>query len=429
LWVGVSMRWCVNHNKVLFLLLILMLTTLSTSLYATLNPEEANHKKLAKALPNIELSVEELRLFVEVMQRIKGAYVDPIDDKVLMNNAINGMVEGLDRHSIFLTHKNLQQLRESTSGKFAGIGVEVDIKKNAIHVIRSLHNTPASRAGILPGDKIISLNDSLVATLSDEEVAGYMRGKPGSILSLAIKREGREKPIKMRIARAIISMSSVEHRFLDEEIGYINVNQFQKNTALELEDSIFSLQVTKPLSGLILDLRGNPGGVLQAAVDVADLFISHGIIVSTRGRLIGSDLNFSASKQDMIEGLPLVVLIDGHSASASEIVAGALQDHKRAIIVGTKSYGKGSVQSILPLFSGFKPVGLKLTTARYYTPSGRSIQSTGITPDINVPASQASSSGKVKEDAQLLKALAVLKSLQSTHASIKLDNLRKATKK
>lgn len=404
------MKWCVARYKSLLLLCVFSLGLLPIPLIAQSFFPSDSHVEAGEALPEVELSLDELRLFVEVMQRIKGAYVDPVDDGVLMKNAIKGMVDGLDPHSTYLSPQHLQALRESTLGKFAGIGVEVDVKEDAIHVIRPLPDTPASRAGILSGDKITHLEGVPIKQLSSRAVSEKMRGVPGTKVPLRLIRKGRSSPLRMTVVREIIHVRSVEHRHLEQGYGYIKINQFQRNTGQELEQSIIALNEKKSLKGLILDLRDNPGGVLQAAVDVADVFIKQGVIVSTQGRLVGSDLKFNANKKDLTKGLPLAVLINGHSASASEIVAGALQDHNRAVIVGRRSYGKGSVQSILPLFSSYEPAGLKLTTARYYTPDGRSIQSKGIVPDVRVVA-EKKQKGQSFNDLQLIKALGVVKSL------------------
>ena len=406
------MKWCVARYRIFFFWCAFSIGISPTYVNAQPLSPHLNHAESRETLPEIELSLEDLRLFVEVMQRIKGAYVDPVDDGALMRNAIKGMVEGLDSHSAYLAPKHMQQLREITLGKFAGIGVKVEIRKTFIEIIKPLPSSPASRVGIFPGDKITHLNGVPIKDLSPSSITENMRGSPGSKVALVLMRAGNKLPLHKTVTREIIHVRSVEHKYLEQGYGYIKINQFQRNTGNELVQSIAALEKKEVLQGLILDLRDNPGGVLQAAVDVADVFIRYGVIVSTKGRLVGSDLKFNANRVDLIQGLPLVVLINENSASASEIVAGALQDHHRAVIVGSQSYGKGSVQSILPLSSGYEPAGLKLTTARYYTPDGRSIQSKGIVPDIKVVVERQCKEAPCS-DAQLLKAIGVVKSIDA----------------
>ena len=334
----------------------------------------------------IPLSRDDLYLFLKVIQQIKSAYVDQIDDKTLVQNAIQGMVQGLDSHSSWLPPAHFARLKESVKGEFAGIGAEVRIEKGAIHVIQLLPGSPASRAGILPGDEIISMNNIAVKILSEKEISGYMRGKPGSILSLTIIRKEDDEPLIFNIKREIIKLISVTSQRLGKngEYGYLHVSHFQKNTRDEMIENILKLNKPDELKGLILDLRDNPGGVLQAAIDVADIFIDSGIIVSTRGRLLNSNVKFIANNNDITNGLPIVVLINESSASSAEIVAGALQDNDRAVIIGKRSYGKGSIQSIIPVTGIQQHSAIKLTTAKYYTPDGISINTRGIIPDIEV---------------------------------------------
>jgi len=327
------------------------------------------------------LPVEELRTFSDVFGRIKNDYVVDVDDKELIENAIRGMLSGLDPHSAYLDAEQFTELQVGTTGQFGGLGIEVGMEDGFVKVIAPIDDTPAQRAGVQAGDLVIRLDDTPVKGMTLNDAVKIMRGKPGSTIVLTIVREGLDKPIKISITRDIIKVKSVRARMLDPGYGYLRISQFQSKTADYMVDAIEDLKKENKgeLKGLILDLRNNPGGVLNGAVAVSDAFLTKGMIVYTEGRIADSRLRFNATPDDIIDGAPLVVLVNQGSASASEIVAGALQDHKRAIIIGAKTFGKGSVQTILPLSSDS---ALKLTTARYYTPSGRSIQAEGITPDI-----------------------------------------------
>ncbi|MBU1332782.1 MAG: S41 family peptidase [Gammaproteobacteria bacterium] len=328
------------------------------------------------------LPLDELRTFAEVMDRIKSAYVEPVSDKTLLENAIKGMLSNLDPHSAYLEPEAFLELQESTSGEFGGLGIEVGTEDGFIKVISPIDDTPASAAGIQPGDLIVKIDDQPTKGLSMMEAVEKMRGKAGSPIVLTLVREGG-KPFDVELKRAVIKVKSVKSQMLDEGYGYVRITQFQVNTGEEVGKALDKLRKDngKKLSGLVLDLRNNPGGVLQAAVEVTDHFLKSGLIVYTEGRIANSELRFNADPADASEGVPLVVLINGGSASASEIVAGALQDHKRGVLMGTDSFGKGSVQTVLPLNNDR---ALKLTTALYFTPNGRSIQAQGIVPDIEV---------------------------------------------
>ncbi len=321
----------------------------------------------------------ELRTFTEVFSRIESDYVEPVSDKKLLENAIRGMLSGLDPHSAYLNPEEYKELRIGTTGQFGGLGIEVGMENGFIKVIAPIDDTPAQRAGIKAGDLIIRLDDKPVKGMTLQEAVKIMRGKPGTAITLTIVREGEDKPLKITITRAIIKIKSVKSRILEPGYGYVRITSFQSRTGEQLHKAIADLKKEGALKGLILDLRNNPGGVLNAAVAVSDAFLDQGKIVYTDGRIEEAKMEFKATPGDVIEGVPMVVLINAGSASASEIVAGALQDHRRAIIMGQKSFGKGSVQTILPLSNGG---AIKLTTARYYTPSGRSIQAEGIVPDI-----------------------------------------------
>ncbi|MEG4316954.1 S41 family peptidase [Pseudomonas sp. FIP_A4] len=329
------------------------------------------------------LPLEELRTFAEVLDRIKAAYVEPVDDKTLLENAIKGMLSNLDPHSAYLEPEAFAELQESTSGEFGGLGIEVGQEDGLIKVVSPIDDTPASRAGIEAGDLIVKIDGKPTKGLSMMDAVAQMRGKPGSSITLTLVREAG-RPFDVKLTRAVIKVQSVKSQLLEPGYGYLRITQFQINTGEEVGKALARLKKAndgKKLSGLVLDLRNNPGGVLQAAVEVSDHFLTKGLIVYTKGRIANSELRFNADPADASEHVPLVVLINGGSASASEIVAGALQDHKRGVVMGTDSFGKGSVQTVLPLNNDR---ALKLTTALYFTPNGRSIQAQGIVPDIEV---------------------------------------------
>ncbi len=337
----------------------------------------------ATASGKAPLPLDDLRTFAEVMDRIKAAYVEPVSDKTLLENAIKGMLSNLDPHSAYLEPKAFAELQESTSGEFGGLGIEVGSEDGFIKVVSPIDDTPAARAGIQPGDLIVQIDGKPTKGQSMTEAVDSMRGKAGSAITLTIVRDGG-RPFDVELKRAIIKVKSVKSQVLEPGYAYLRITQFQVNTGEEVVKALNQLRKDngdKKLAGLVLDLRNNPGGVLQSAVEVADHFLTKGLIVYTKGRIANSELRFSADPADPSDKVPLVVLINGGSASAAEIVAGALQDQKRGILMGTDSFGKGSVQTVLPLNNDR---ALKLTTALYYTPNGRSIQAQGIVPDIEV---------------------------------------------
>lgn len=345
---------------------------------------------------------EDLRTFTEIFGRIKKDYVEPVSDKKLLEDAVKGMLTGLDPHSAYLDPEEYQELKEGTSGQFGGLGIEVTMENGFIKVVSPIDDTPAQKAGIKAGDLIIKLDDKPVKGMTLTEAVKQMRGKPGSKILLFVVREGVERPIKISITRDIIKVKSVKSRILEKDYAYLRISSFQSGTGDALKEALASLKKEnkEPLKGLVLDLRNNPGGVLNAAVEVSDAFMKSGLIVYTEGRIANSQMRFSAAPDDLIDGAPIVVLINAGSASASEIVAGALQDSKRALIMGEKSFGKGSVQTILPTNTGS---AVKLTTARYFTPSGRSIQAKGIEPDVALANVKLESLDKDKGDFKPIK--------------------------
>ena len=320
-----------------------------------------------------------LNLFGEAFEKIKNNYVEDVSSKDLIESAIEGMLGSLDPHSTFLNNQELNELKVQTKGEFGGLGIEVTLENGFVKVISPIDDTPASEAGIKAGDMITHLDDEPVLGMTLSEAVSIMRGKVGSKIKLTVSREDNQT-LQIEIVRAIIQLKAVKAK-IENNIGYIRVSSFNQKVDTQIIKAIKDFKKKEKVIGYILDLRNNPGGLLDQAVSVTDIFLKQGEIVSTRGRFDREGSRYNAIKRDLTEGLPLVVLINQGSASASEIVAGALQDHKRAIIMGTKSFGKGSVQTIIP--SG-EDVALKLTTAKYYTPLGRSIQKTGIDPDILV---------------------------------------------
>ena len=330
-----------------------------------------------------DIPLEDLRAFSEIFGRIKNNYVEPVDDKELLQNAIRGMLSGLDPHSTYLDLEDFKQLREGTSGEFGGLGIEVTMEDGFVRVVSPIDDTPAAKAGLQAGDLIIRLGETPVKGMVLRDAVDIMRGKPGTDLELTIIREGADKPLNVSLTRAVIKVRSVRSRTLEPGYGYVRISTFQQRTGESLNEAIETLKKDNDgtLNGLVLDLRNNPGGLLNAAVEVSDSFITKGMIVYTDGRIPDSKQEFSAKPRDILKGAPLVVLVNGGSASASEIVAGALQDHHRAVILGTKTFGKGSVQTVMPLTDS---TAVKMTTARYFTPSGRSIQAEGIVPDITI---------------------------------------------
>ncbi len=369
--------------KTLQIIKILVLTYLSFILVLpTQAQSESEQIQTQDNDENLPLPLDEVRIFTEVLNRIRNAYVKPIDDKTLLENAVRGMLGGIDPHSSYLVNEEFDNLQEMTTGEFGGLGVQVGVRNGFITIISPIDGSPADIAGVKAGDIVIKIDDKPTSDITIDETTDLMRGPPGTAIILTILREGVDEAIEITVTRDIITSSSVSSRTLEPGFGYIRISQFVTGTGREFNTALenFHLSDTE-LQGLILDLRNNPGGVLQAAVDVVDAFISEGLIVYTEGRETNSYSRFDATPANPSRGVPIIILINQGSASASEVVAGALQDHNRALVMGTKSFGKGSVQTVLPLANDR---AIKLTTALYYTPNGRSIQAVGITPNIIV---------------------------------------------
>lgn len=322
-----------------------------------------------------------IEIFTEVLRQVEENYVEPQETKKLIEGAIKGMMQSLDPHSTYMTKEEHDDLRVETQGSFTGVGMQITVRDNVLTVIAPIEDTPAFKAGIKAGDKIIKIDEKTTLDMTSTEAVKLIRGEKGSSVKLTISREGVDKPLIFNIVRDVIPLQSVRSYRLEHEIGYVRITNFQGNTTEELLEALDKLESEKPVKGLVIDLRDNPGGLLTQAIGVSDVFLDSGVIVSTKGRISEQDMVESAVKDETDRAYPIVVIVSGGSASASEIVAGALQDNKRALILGTRTFGKGSVQTILPLSDGS---GLRLTTARYYTPSGRSIQVSGIEPDIEL---------------------------------------------
>lgn len=326
-------------------------------------------------------SYRSLELLTEVLRQIEKNYVEPQDDQKLVLGAIKGMVQSLDPHSSFLSKDEHQDLLSETKGSFSGIGIEITVRDNVLTVVSPIEGSPANKAGIQAGDKIIKIDGKVAADMTLPEAVKSIRGEKGTKVTLTVMREGVEKPLEFTVIRDVIPIRSVRSTVLTPKIAYVRISNFQSKTTNDLSAELEKLENGRKLEGLVMDLRNNPGGLLSQAIDVSDLFLDSGVIVSTKGRESSQDMKASAHKKKTDRTYPIIVLVNGGSASAAEIVAGALQDNKRALILGTKTFGKGSVQTIIPLSDGS---GLRLTTAIYYTPSGRSIQANGIVPDVEV---------------------------------------------
>lgn len=364
------------RTSVSFIVIIFQVMGLSP-----VSAEQPPQDQTAPISAPVKLPLDEIRTFTEVFQKIKTDYVEEVDDKTLLENAIRGMLAGLDPHSSYLDTDAYEGLQEGTTGEFGGLGIEVGMENGFVKVISPIDDTPAQRAGIMAGDLIVKMDDTPIKGMTIEEAIKKMRGKAGTDIKLTIVREGSEGPFDVVVTRDIITVKSVKSSTLEPGYGYIRISSFQSHTGEDMDRALDKLKKENEnkLRGVVLDLRNNPGGLLGAAVSVSDSFLNNGLIVYTQGRVDDSEMRFNAKPSDSLNGAPLVVLVNGGSASASEIVAGALQDHRRAVIMGSPTFGKGSVQTVLPMKN---ETAVKLTTARYYTPSGRSIQAEGIQPDV-----------------------------------------------
>ena len=356
------------------------------------------------------LPVEELRAFADVFNAIKQGYVEPVEDKKLINHAISGMLSGLDPHSAYLDVEAYKELQVGTHGEFGGLGIEVGMEDGFVKVISPIEDTPAFRSGVKAGDLIVKLDETPVKGMTLSDAVKRMRGKPKTDITLTIVRKGEDRPVVLTLTREVIKVQSVKSKMVEPGYGYLRVAQFQENTSQSVAEHLAKLVSGGDMKGLVLDLRNDPGGLLHGAVGVASAFLpANALVVSTDGRTDDAKREYRARADDYLRGsredflkdlpagartLPMVVLVNAGSASASEIVAGALQDHRRAVVMGTQTFGKGSVQTILPLNSN---TAIKLTTARYYTPSGRSIQAKGIEPDIIVEETANGSSRRLRE--------------------------------
>ncbi len=328
------------------------------------------------------LPLRELRLFTQVFEQIRRGYVEQVADTELLENAIAGLLLELDPHSVYLNQTDYEQLQESATGEYGGLGLRVGSERGMIKVIAPIDDSPAAEAGIEAGDFIVEVDGTPVRGMAVQKAIDKLRGEKGTSIKLTVFREGEDGPLDITVVRGTIQLSSVRSRIIEPGYGYVRVSQFQVSSGKDFKKELLSLKEKEPaLKGLIIDLRNNPGGLVPASVEIADAVLDGGTVVYTEGRLPSANISFDAKSGDLLEGTPIVVLINGGSASASEIVAGALQDHRRAAIIGTQSFGKGSVQTVIPLGDGR---AVKLTTARYFTPNGRSIQAEGVVPDIIV---------------------------------------------
>ena len=336
---------------------------------------------LVKNIKANENIYEKIDLFSEVLDKINNEYVDDIDQQKIMDSAINGVLQSLDPYSSYMSPESLNDMQTETSGEFGGLGIEVGMESGVVKVISPIDDSPASKAGVKAGDYIVKINNTQVQGKSLTEAVEIMRGPVGTSLEITVRRKGVKKALIFNITREIIEIKSVKSQTLKKEIGYIRLTSFNENSSTQIKGIVKKFETDKKIKGYILDLRNNPGGLLSQAIKISDFFLNQGEIVSTKGRKTSENRKWFAKKGDLIDGKPLIILTNYGSASASEIVAGALKDHKRAIILGENSYGKGSVQSIIPL----KNKGaIRLTISKYYLPSGKSISEVGVTPDIEI---------------------------------------------
>lgn len=369
-------------NYLLFSATLLISFVLCAPAPALAKPLASDNSNAEKAQPEERLPLRELRVFTQVFEQIRRGYVEEVKDTELLENAIAGLLLELDPHSAYLNETDYDELQESTTGEYGGLGMEVGAERGLIKIISPIDNSPAAEAGIKAGDLIIEVNGTPVRGMALQKAIDKLRGEKGTSIDLTVLRDDQDLPIEFTLVRDIIQVSSVRSRILEPGYGYVRISQFQTSSADEFKGALRDLkQRETDLKGVIIDLRNNPGGIVPASVAISDAVLDGGTVVYTEGRLPSANSIYQATSGDLLAGIPIVVLINGGSASASEIVAGALQDHRRAAIIGTQSFGKGSVQTVIPLGDGR---AVKLTTARYFTPNGRSIQAEGIVPDIIV---------------------------------------------
>ena len=358
-----------------------------------------------KGLAANENFYDKIDLFSEVLDKINKEYVDEIDQNKVMDSAINGVLQSLDPYSAYMSPEMFNSMQTETSGKFGGLGIEVGMEAGVVKVISPIDNSPASEVGVKAGDYIVKVNNIQVQGKSLTEAVDLMRGPVGSDIEITIRRRGIKKALIFKITRKIIEVQSVKSKTIDNKVGYIRLTSFNENSSAQIKDKIIEINKNKKIKGFILDLRNNPGGLLSQAIKISDFFLDSGEIVSTKSRKKSENRKWFARKGDVIKGKPLIVLTNYGSASASEIVAGALKDHKRAIIIGENSYGKGSVQSIIPLKNNG---AIRLTISKYYLPSGKSISEVGVTPDIEISEANEDFKMNTKTDNQLNFALKLL---------------------
>ena len=361
-----------------------------------------------------QLGLEDLRAFADAWGYIKSHHVDDVDDRTLLNAAIRGMLSELDVHSVWLDADEFRNVEEQASGRYGGLGIRIAVQDDHLRVIDAIGDSPARRAGLQPGDRIIAIDDEALTPDNTSMATTWLRGTPGTDVALTVERDGEDDPMRIALRREIIHRSSVSVEQLPGGYASIRIRQFQQNTARELDDILANLQrQAEPPAGLVLDLRDNPGGMLHTAVAVADRFLASKLVVYTESRNSAENLSLSTSPAERLKGVPMIVLVNRGSASASEIVAGALQDHGRAVILGEKTYGKGSVQTVWPLVNGG---GIRLTTARYFTPSGRAIEAMGIEPDVVTSANRAPDP-ETGQDPLVLEALTLFRSARLLHSA------------
>ena len=359
-----------------------LVTSVSLAHADEAKPDAPPAAPAADAAKKTTVDINDVRAFAAVFSLVKQAYVEPVDDKALMQSAVKGLLANLDPHSEYLDEKAMTELSEDTTGSYNGLGIEVLTVDGTLRVVAPIDDSPAERGGIKPGDTIVRIDGKPITSENASEASNMLRGKSGTEVTLSIVHEGANAPVEIKLVRQPIRVASVRARWIEPGYVYLRVAQFQEDTGAEVKRKLAKLrEKNEPVKGLVLDLRSNPGGLLTAAVEVSDDFLDAGVIVTTKGRLKQSDLSFNATPGDLIGGAPIVVLADNGTASAAEIVAGALKDNHRALIMGRRTFGKGSVQTVLPLDETH---AIKLTTARYYTPSGTSIQAAGIEPDIEL---------------------------------------------